>query len=163
MRAIAHPASIVAVAAALLLSACLHRTTRVRTYEQRPTLLTVADLIYQPNSYNRQEVVVEGWYRTGKQISVLQPGYSYHGGTAVWVYDENHEDEPTGPPQRDPSQRTEPELTAQELANQRALDASWGRTVHVVFEGEFRCGTGFGHLSQYRCALFLDRVLAIDR
>lgn len=151
----------VATAALLLLSGCARHATRVRAFQQLPTLLTVADLIYQPAAYNRQVVTVYGWYRTGPHMAVLQPGFSYHGGTIIWVYDEDREDEPTGPPVRNFSKKDLPRYTHQEQRNFRALDAHWGQAVQVVMEGEFRCGTGFGHQSQYRCALFLGRVLAV--
>lgn len=154
--------AVAALAVVLALGGCAGRhAARVRSFQQLPTLLTVADLVYQPAAYNRQEVTVEGWYRTGPRVAVLQPGFSYHGGTTVWVYDENREDEPTGPPLRDPRRKHHgPALSKRELTNQRTLDGLWGQTVHVVLEGEVRCGT-FGHNSQYRCALFMDRVLAV--
>lgn len=158
MRRIAAIAGLVAVA--VLATSCTRRTP-VKQFAEVPTLLTVADLIYDPNAYNRQEVTVEGWYRTGQYTAVLQPGFSYRGGTAIWVYDENHEDEPTGPPQREKTRHRRVELTKQDRVNQNVLDEQWGKTVHVVFQGEFRCGTGFGHQSKYQCAIFLDRVLAV--
>lgn len=153
-----------AVACVLGTAGCSSRATSVRRFEQLPTLLTVADLVYQPVAYNRQVVTVTGWYRTGAGMAVLQPGFSYHGGTVIWVYDENREDEPTGPPDREAMRREKrqaPRLTKQDRENLRALDAHWGTPVQVVLEGEFRCGTGFGHQSLYRCALFLGRVLAV--
>lgn len=113
--------------------------------EVGPTIPTVklCDLIRKPHLYGRQMVRVQGIYRYGLEWSELYCVECLTGGS-VWVeFDVSLESR-----------------TKKKLIKRISGNGDLGRTVNVVFVGQYFTGNGYGHMSRYSAEF---RVYSLEK
>ena len=127
---------------AIVSSGYARQTAEIEIGPNIPTV-KLCDLIRKPQLYGRQMVRVQGIYRYGFEWSELYCLECLTEGS-VWV-------------EFDVSLKSR---TKKKLIKRISGNGDLGRTVNVVFVGQYFTGHGYGHMSSYSAEL---KVYAIEK
>jgi len=137
------------------------------------SILTVEELLANPQGHSHAVVEVRGCVLRGFEVLVLHPCGSLNRTQTIWLDDAKSEQEQTTINRLHPEYKLPPgtKLFFQfdEARNSRAwnkldaslLDASFKDNIasDIVLVGQFETGSGFGHLGAYTHELILVDVL----